>query len=407
MNLTERKMALSIALVFGLRMLGLFMILPIIGFYADIIPGATASTIGWAVGIYGLAQAVCQTLFGWLSDKLGRKTLVLVGLGLFTLGSLIAFFATNIWVLILARAIQGMGAIGAVLLAWLSDTTRDSVRTQAMAIVGMTIGASFGLAFILGPILNTYIGLSGLFLLTTILGVTAFWWVKNLEEPKESEEYSRVKSLNNVFKPSASGWSTLKSISGFAFGVFALHALFTASFLFIPECVMNIANISASQTWTVYLPAFIVSFLVVFPLARKTGKQSFKTTKRFMQMAIIVLAAALAYLLLPFTFHQHTLVGLFIAMILFFSAFNFLEAFMPSILSRIVPKDQKGMALGVYSTTQFLGIFFGGTAGGMLKQHFTESSVVFFVLGLGSIWLLTTVFLFYENQKRSSLWLEG
>lgn len=407
MNSTERKMALSIALVFGLRMLGLFMILPIIGFYADIIPGATATSIGWAVGIYGLAQAVCQTLFGWLSDKFGRKTLILIGLGLFTLGSLIAFFATNIWVLIVARAIQGMGAIGAVLLAWLSDTTRDSVRTQAMAIVGMTIGASFGLAFILGPVLNAYIGLSGLFLLTTVLGMMAFWWVKNLKEPNESEEYNRIQSLNNVFKPSASGWRTLKSISGFAFGVFALHALFTASFLFIPECVINIANVSANQTWYVYLPAFVVSFLVVFPLARKTGNQHFKTAKRFMQMAIVTLGIALAYLLLPFTVHQHTLAGLFIAMILFFSAFNFLEAFMPSFLSRMVPKDQKGMALGVYSTTQFLGIFFGGTAGGMLKQHSTEISVVLFVLGLAGIWLLTTVFLFYENQKRSSLWLEG
>src|SRR5690606_11590946 len=142
---------------------------------------------------------------------------------------------------------------------------------------------------------------------------------------------------------------------------------------------------------------FMVSFLVVFPLARKTGNQHFKTAKRFMQIAIATLGIALAYLLLPFTVHQHTLTGLFIAMILFFSAFNFLEAFMPSFLSRMVPKDQKGMALGVYSTTQFLGIFFGGTAGGMLKQHSTEISVVLFVLGLAGIWLLTTVFLFYEN----------
>ncbi len=405
MNSIERKMAFSIALVFGLRMLGLFMILPIIGFYTETIPGATPALIGWAVGIYGLAQAFCQTLFGWLSDKFGRKTLILIGLALFTLGSLMAAFSTTIWGLILARAVQGTGAIGAVLLAWLSDTTRDEVRTQAMAIVGMTIGASFGLAFILGPVLDAYIGLSGLFLLTTGLGFLAFGWVKKLEEPKESEQYTRIKSLNHLLKSSASTWGMLKSISGFAFGVFALHMLFTASFLFIPECVVTTAGITASQTWYVYLPAFAVSFLVVFPLARKTGKQNLALTKRLMQIAIGTLSIALAYLLLPLGLYEHSVVGLFIGMILFFSAFNFLEAFMPSYLSRFVPLNQKGMALGVYSTSQFLGIFFGGAVGGIFKQHFTEMSMVFFVLGLGSIWLLITVFSFY--QKRSTLWLEG
>lgn len=405
MNSIERKMACSIALVFGLRMLGLFMILPIIGFYTEIIPGATPALVGWAVGIYGLAQAVCQTLFGWLSDKFGRKTLILIGLALFILGSLMAAFSSSIWGLILARAVQGTGAIGAVLLAWLSDTTRDEVRTQAMAIVGMTIGVSFGLAFILGPVLDAYIGLNGLFFLTAGLGALAFWWVRKLEEPKESEHYTRIKSLNNVLTPSASTLSLLKSISGFAFGVFALHLLFTASFLFIPNSVVNTAGITASQTWYVYLPAFAFSFLVVFPLARKTGMQNLAFTKRLMQIAIATLSIALAYLLLPFPLYKHSLMGLFIGMILFFSAFNFLEAFMPSFLSRLVPPNQKGMALGVYSTSQFLGIFFGGAVGGLFKQYFTEMSMVFFVLGLGSIWLLMTFFSFY--QKRSALWLEG
>jgi MFS family permease len=405
MNLNERKMAFSIALVFGLRMLGLFMILPIIGFYTETIPGATPALVGWAVGIYGLAQAVCQTLFGWLSDKFGRKTLILVGLALFILGSLMAAFSSSIWGLIFARAIQGMGAIGAVLLAWLSDTTRSEVRTQAMAIVGMTIGASFGFAFILGPVLDAYVGLNGLFLLTAILGILAFWWVKKLQEPQESETYSRIKSLDNLLTPSLATWGLLKSIAGFAFGVFALHALFTASFLFIPECVVTIAGISQSQTWMVYLPAFLFSFLVVFPLARKTGNQSLVFTKRLMQLAIVTLSLSLAYLLWPASLHQLSFAGLFIAMILFFSAFNFLEAFMPSLLSRLAPSKQKGMALGAYSTAQFLGIFFGGAVGGLFKQYFTEMSMVFFVLGLGSLWLLITVFLFY--QKRSALWLEG
>lgn len=405
MNSIERKMAFSIALVFGLRMLGLFMILPIIGFYTQTIPGATPALVGWAVGIYGLAQAVCQTLFGWLSDKFGRKTLILIGLALFVLGSLMAAFSSSIWGLILARAVQGTGAIGAVLLAWLSDTTRDEVRTQAMAIVGMTIGVSFGLAFILGPVLDAQIGLNGLFLLTAILGTLAFWWVRKLAEPKESESYAQIKPLDHLLKSSASTWGMLKNISNFAFGVFALHMLFTASFLFIPDCVVKTAGITASQTWQVYLPAFAVSFLVVFPLARKAGNRNLSLTKRLMQLSILTLSGSLAYLLLPFSLYEHSLVGLFIAMILFFSAFNFLEAFMPSLLSRLVPKDQKGMALGVYSTSQFLGIFGGGALGGIFKQYFTEMSMVFFVLSLGSIWLLMTVFLFY--QKRSTLWLEG
>ena len=308
MHAIERKMALSIALVFGLRMLGLFMILPIIGFYTEIIPGATPALIGWAVGIYGLSQAVCQTLFGWLSDKLGRKNLILLGLALFILGSLMAVFSTSIWGLIFARAVQGMGAIGAVLLAWLSDVTRPEVRTQAMACVGITIGVSFGLAFILGPILDAYIGLQGLFLLTAALGIVAFLWVKKLAEPKESEHYQRIKPLNNnLFLISASASASdslsiaklLKSISGFAFGVFALHALFTASFLFIPQYVLQTTGLSASQTWYVYLPAFLVSFLVVFPLARKTGNHNLAITKKLMQLAIIILSLSLAYLLWP------------------------------------------------------------------------------------------------------------
>lgn len=390
MNANERKMALSIALVFGLRMLGLFMILPIIGFYTEKIPGATPALIGWAVGIYGLAQAVCQTLFGWLSDKFGRKTLILLGLGLFIVGSLMAALSSSlsIWGLIVARAIQGMGAIGAVLLAWLSDTTRDEIRTQAMAIVGMTIGFSFGLAFIVGPIIDSYIGLTGLFWFTTILGIVAFLWVKQLEEP-------------NIIKPVPKGtkWLVFKNISGFAFGVFALHALFTASFLFIPDRVLNIAQLSENQTWKVYLPAFLVSFLVVFPLARKTGNNSLNFIKKLMQIAIIFLSGALVYLLAPEMIMLPSFPGFFMAMILFFSAFNFLEAFMPSLLSRLVPKDQKGMALGVYSTAQFLGIFFGGTVGGMLKADLSGITILFFVLGLGSIWLFSTIFLFYPNKK--------
>lgn len=406
MNSIERKMAFSIALVFGLRMLGLFMILPIIGFYSHRIPGATPALIGWAVGIYGLAQAICQTLFGWLSDKYGRKTLVLIGLALFVIGSLMAVLSTSIWGLIVARAIQGMGAIGAVLLAWLSDTTRDQVRTQAMAIVGITIGASFGLAFILGPILNAYAGLPGLFMLMAILGIVAFFWVKKLEEPKESDTYSRIKPLNNhLLSAMVSGGNILKSTSGFSFGVFVLHALFTASFLFLPERIVNGAGVLVHQTWHVYLPAFLFSFLVVFPLARKTGKNTLDATKKLMQIAIMILTLSLSYLLLPLSFYQPSVVGLLISLSLFFSAFNFLEAFMPSFLSRLVPSHQKGTALGVYSTAQFLGIFFGGAVGGLFKQHFSETGMVFFVLGLGCIWLFTTVFLIY--QKRSALWLEG
>ena len=208
MNSTERKMAFSIALVFGLRMLGLFMILPIIGFHTESISGATPALIGWAVGIYGLSQAVCQTLFGWLSDKFGRKTLILIGLALFILGSLMAALSSSIWGLIIARAVQGMGAIGAVLLAWLSDTTRDTVRTQAMAIVGMTIGVSFGLAFILGPALDAYIGLSGLFWLTALLGILAFYWVKQLAEVKENSQGS-VKPIDTLLNLSGTTWHFL------------------------------------------------------------------------------------------------------------------------------------------------------------------------------------------------------
>lgn len=404
MNSTEYKMVLSIALVFSLRMLGLFMILPIIGFYADEIPEATPALVGWAVGIYGLAQAICQTIFGQLSDKYGRKAIVLVGLALFVLGSLMAVFSTSIWGLIIARAIQGMGAIGAVLLAWLSDSTRDHVRTQAMAIVGISIGLSFGVAFIFGPVLAARIGLSGLFILMAALGSTALVWVKNL--PEHSEGFIKGKASNLVTdgRSMVKTARELKNIWGFIFGVFALHALFTASFLFLPEQILHSTGLLASQTGYVYVPAFLISFLVVFPLARKTGKQSLTAAKKFMRLAIFTLSLALAYLLLPASIHQSGLVSILIGLSIFFSAFNFLEAFMPSYLSQIASSGQKGMALGVYSTAQFLGVFFGGAMGGLFKQHFNEISMVFFVLALGSIWLFSTIFLNY--QKRSSVWLE-
>lgn len=353
MTKAEIKGTLSLGFVFACRMLGLFMILPVIMLYVDRIPGATPAMLGLAAGIYGLTQAILQIPFGLMSDYWGRKPVIFLGLILFALGSLIAASSESITGLILGRAIQGMGAIGSVVLAFLADITREEVRTRAMALVGMSIGATFVLAFLLGPIIDGRFGLSALFLLSAFLAVLAMIMVMRIPAKPNTAPMHLFSHLGLVLKDKAL-WQTNTLI-------FVVHAILTAYFLILPGKILEIADLTSAQAWRFYLPILFISVLLVTPFLRSQDLRV--SPKKAIQWALLLWAICIALLLKSENYSLF-----FMLSILFFAAFNFLEAALPAWISRLASPESRGTALGIYAFAQFLGMFAGGAIGGILLQ---------------------------------------
>lgn len=374
----ERRSIIAISLIMSSRMLGLFMILPIFALAASQMPGASPSLIGLALGIYGLTQAALQLPFGWLSDRFGRKPIITLGLVLFAIGSVIAALSTSIYGIILGRALQGGGAIGSTLLALLADVTRDEERAKAMAVIGMTIGLSFSVALIIGPLVNSYFHLSGIFWLTAIFAVLSFILLYTAVPPAPKV------LIDPMIEAQASQISTLlkdPALARLNLGIFSMHAILTASFIAIPSVLLDSVKLSAHQQTFLYLAVLILSFVAMLPFLIFAEKQR-RLKQVFLGAIFLIILTELVLLI----FHQHLfLVAL--ALFVFFGAFSLLEASLPSLVSKIAPLQHKGSAMGIYSTAQFFGIFIGGSLGGVVLNHFGTHGIFLFCALIGLVWL--------------------
>lgn len=378
MSPTELRASVGLASVYGLRMLGLFIILPIFALYAEHLPGGESHLlIGIALGAYGLTQALLQIPAGWLSDHYGRKPVIYIGLVLFAIGSLIAASADNIYWIIAGRIIQGAGAINAAVMALTADLTREDHRTKAMAMIGMTIGFSFALSMVLSPLLYARIGMSGIFIMTAVLAVLAILVIAFIIPTPaitrfHTDTEANGKRLGEVLRN--------KDLLRLDFGIFSLHAILMSVFMQVPFLLKD-DGLNAAYHWKVYLPVMLLAFVLMIPPMIFADK---KSRPKEVFMGAIALAALAQLTLLIF---HASIFSIAVSLLLFFIAFNLLEAMLPSLVSKTAPLAAKGTAMGVYSSVQFLGAFVGATAGGFLMQFWGGNAVLIFAVVLLSLWL--------------------
>lgn len=380
MSPVEMRATVSLASIYGLRMFGMFSILPIFAIYASSLPGNHSGLmIGLALGAYGLTQAIFQLPFGMASDKYGRKPMIYLGLAIFAIGSMVAALAMNVEGVIIGRAIQGAGAVSAVVTALLADLTRDENRTKAMATIGGTIGVAFAISLVGGPLLNQWIGVPGIFAMTAFLTLAAMAVVKFVvPDPVHSHYHSDASAspakLKDVLKN--------KQLLRLNYGIFALHAAQMAMFVVVPFALVKSSNLHENQHWMIYLPVLIASFVLMLPAiiyAEKQAKmkQVFVGAVAVMLLAQLMFAASIAHFW-----------GIVFSLTLYFIAFNVLEASLPSIISKIAPAAAKGTAIGVYNTSQSLGVFVGGALGGYLSHKLGFASVFIFCSAMMFLWLI-------------------
>ncbi len=383
MTSLERKAIFSLSSIYALRMLGLFMILPVLSLFAEQMEGATPMLIGLAISVYGLTQAILQIPFGLLSDRFGRKKIIIIGLILFSAGSVVAAVSTTIYGVLIGRAIQGSGAIAAAIMALVADLTQEVHRTKAMATIGASIGVSFGVAITLGPIIASYVGISGIFWLTGGLSLLAILVVLFIVPNPEISIVHRDAQLvpGQFFK-------VLKSpdLLRLDYGIFILHLCLTASFVVLPLLIRD-AGLVPEKHWMVYLPILITSMLVIVPFVIIAEKK--RQMKKVFIGAVITLVIANSGLFI----FSNNLYGLIGFLWLFFCGFNLLEATLPSLISKTAPGDLKGTAMGAYSSSQFMGAFVGGAVGGWLYGDFGVETVFLFSALAAFTWVIVAVFM--------------
>ncbi len=381
MSVVELKAAFSLTLVFVFRMLGLFMVLPVLALFADDLVGATPALIGLAIGGYGFTQALLQIPFGWLSDRYGRKPVILAGLLIFLLGSLLAAQAETIEGIIAGRVLQGCGAIAGAVTALLADLTRDQHRTKAMAMIGMGIGLAFCLAMIIGPLISSWWGLSGLFISNAVMAVSAMLVVMLLVPTPVT---SRQDLNSSVRTEGFSGVFANQQLLRHVFGIFALHFTLMALFIFIPEALETSAGLPREDHGWVYLAVMGISFVLIIPLIIVSERR--KLLKQCYCFAVTLLLLAIMAMYQGALEARWLLAGLFI----FFTGFNFLEASLPSLVSKLSPAGTRGTAMGVYSTSQFLGAALGGSLGGLAMQHWgIAGALMVCTIPIALWWLLS------------------
>ena len=385
----EVRTSASLASIFALRMLGLFLILPVFSVHARTIPGGDSpALVGLALGIYGLTQGVLQIPFGAASDRWGRKPVIVAGLVLFALGSFIAAFADDILWTIVGRAVQGAGAISAAVTAFIADATREEHRTKAMAMVGASIGLTFALSLVGAPPLYAAIGMGGLFALTGALAlaaIAAVTWVVPSAPPRiEHDDPATAASV--AFNP---------QLLRLNFGIFALHTVQMAMFVVVPVLLVERAQLPLPHHWWVYLPVVLVSFGLMMPPIMAAERRS--------RMRVLFLSAVGLLLLVQLGLMLHAPSLMWIAgwLLLFFVGFNILEASLPSLVSRVAPSSAKGLALGIYNTTQSVGLFAGGALGGLVAARWGAQGVFACAAVIMGAWWVIALGM-REVPKRSS-----
>ena len=378
MNSTERLFALKVSLIMSVRMLGLFMLFPVMSVYAADYDGSTPFLIGMAIGIYGLTQALLQIPFGYLSDRFGRKPILIIGLLIFLLGSIVAANASNIIFVVIGRALQGGGAISAVLMAFLADSISEDNRAKANAFVGFQIGVAFMLSLIIGPIITSRIGLSGLFWVIGLLSIIAMLIVMSLQHSKPVNYY---RLSFGAFKENLT-----RELVALDFSVFSLHLILASGFIVMPLLIMDNQIVSMIDNWQLYLPAVLLSFIGMIPLIIISEK--FKKTKYILLLSIFLLIVSQ---IIFFTSNLNFSVFL-ITLTIFFVAFNTVEAILPSLLSRTASASKRGLAMGIFSTSQFLGTFIGGAIGGLIYDIYDLNSVFLFTIFVAIIWWFMVLF---------------
>ena len=375
MSPEERRAGASLASIFALRMLGLFLILPVFSVYAKTLPGGdNLALVGFALGAYGLTQAFFQIPYGIASDIFGRKPVIVVGLLVFALGSFVAAWAPDMTWIIVGRVLQGMGAISAAVTALAADLTREEHRTKVMAMIGSSIGLVFALSLVGAPILYGWIGMAGLFIMTGALALAAIILLLKAVPPAPPPlGHEKLPLRQVVFDP---------DLIRLNVGIFVLHMVQMAMFVVLPHALVNHGGLEAAAHWKVYLPAVLLSFAIMVP-AIIAAERKDKMRPIFLA-AIALLVVVQSGLLL----YSASLWALGLWLVLFFVAFNVLEATLPSLVSRTAPPSSKGAALGVYNTTQALGLFVGGAAGGYIAQNFGDNAVFAACTGLVLVWLV-------------------
>ena len=380
MTSLERRAVSALAGVFGLRMLGLFLILPVFALYADELEGNTPLLTGLAIGAYGLTQAVFQIPFGLMSDKFGRKRVIAAGLLIFAIGSVVAAMADSITGVIIGRALQGSGAIAAAVIALASDLTREEQRTKAMAMIGMTIGLSFFVALMLGSILDRSIGVPGIFWLTAMLAIFAIFVVyRAVPTPVASHvplggNISLKKQFSIILKDS--------HLLRLDFGIFSLHLVLTALFVALPFTLVKSLEIQAESHWSIYLPVILLSVIAMAPLVMMTTRKK-RIPNIFLTGIVLLLIGELM-----FAFGDHSAAWFLSGMVIWFTGFNTLEALMPSLVSRLAPVRNKGAAIGVYNSAEFFGAFLGGILGGLVLGLYGTQGVYLMCAAVIVAWFL-------------------
>lgn len=380
MTRQELRAGLSLASIFALRMLGLFLILPVFAVAARQLPGGDSLTlVGIALGAYGLTQAALQIPFGMASDRYGRKRVIVIGLLLFAAGSFVAAAAPDIWWTIAGRCLQGAGAISAAVTALAADLTREQHRTKVMALIGSSIGLMFALSLVAAPALNAVIGLHGLFILTGLLALAAIWLVAKVvpdPPPAEHHELEPVGFMDVLLDP---------QLARLNFGILTLHFIQMAMFVVVPGAIVATGGIPVAEHWKIYLPVVLASFVLMLPPIIYAERRA--------RIKLVFVGAVLVLLLAQGGFLYGT--GMFRSLVanlvVFFVVFNILEATLPSLVSRIAPPQAKGTALGIYNTTQSFGLFAGGAAGGWLAQHWGAAGVFGVGIALALLWLAIAV----------------
>lgn len=375
----ERRSVFSLAFLYATRMLGLFMVLPVFVIYGQDLHGATNVLIGFAIGVYGLSQALFQIPFGALSDRFGRKKLIAIGLLLFFLGSVVAATSESIYGVIFGRFLQGSGAIAAVLMALLSDLTSEQSRTKAMAMVGMSIGVSFSIALVVGPLIAEWSGLAGIFWVTAGLALFGLVWLV-IFVPTPVQNFRNRDT--RVFKDQFHEVIKNKELLRLDFGIFILHMALTAMFIAVPSSLLQNAQLPTADHWLVYLTVMLFSFFAMVPFIIIGEKK--KRMKHVFLFAIALLSIAS----LSGLWTDHWFAAFWLSLFFFFMAFNLLEASLPSLVSKLCPAGSKGTAMGLYSTSQFFGAFIGGVSGGAILSQYGLPGVYIFVSVSAALWCL-------------------